>query len=145
MGSCAGNPVVRSGSTSNWRNWFIVFGGLFGALGVIAGAVGSHVLQERLPAAELAIFTTAITYLLVHSMVLFACGVALYSQNGNRWFKFAGGFLIVGIVLFCGGLIMRSVTASPLPGQIAPIGGSALILGWLAIAVGGLRKLGQSK
>ena len=134
---------MRADSQSNCRNWFIVFGGLFGALGVVAGAVGSHVLKERLPAADIAIFTTAITYLLLHAMLLVVCGLALYSSSHNRWFKFAGGFLIAGIVLFCGGLITRSVTGSPVPGPVAPIGGSLLILGWLAIAGGGLRKLEQ--
>ncbi len=108
-------------------------------MGVTAGALGSHVLAERLSNPELMIFTTAVTYMLVHSAVLFACGVALQSNKRNRWFKFAGGLLVVGILLFCGGLIMRSVTGSQLPGQFAPIGGSALILGWLAIAIGGLR------
>jgi uncharacterized membrane protein YgdD (TMEM256/DUF423 family) len=118
-------------------NWFITFSGLFGATGVICGALGSHVLKARIPASELEIFTTAIIYLLVHSVVLLVCGVALNVNEANLWFKLAGILLVVGILLFCGGLIMRSVTGIPLLGRVAPVGGSALILGWVAIAVGG--------
>ena len=127
------------GLTFDCRDWFMVCSGLFGAVGVIAGAIGSHLLQERLQTTEFAVFTTAITYLLLHSAVLFACGVALYSQADNRWFKLAGGFLVIGIVLFCGSLIIRSVTGSLFPTNVAPLGGSALILGWLFLAIGGLR------
>tara|TARA_Y100000588_G_scaffold385266_2_gene478206 strand:+ start:1698 stop:2066 length:369 start_codon:yes stop_codon:yes gene_type:complete len=122
-----------------------MFSGLFGAVGVIAGAVGTHLLQERLPPAEFVVFTTAITYLLLHSVALFGCGVALYSHADNRWFKLAGVFLVTGIVLFCGSLIIRSVTGSLFSAKIAPVGGSALILGWLFIAIGGFRLAGTSE
>ncbi len=136
---------MRSGLKSDCRDWFMVFSGLFGAVGVIAGATGSHLLQERLPTTEFAVFTIAITYLLLHSALLFACGVALYSHEDNRWFKLAGSFLVIGIVLFCGSLIIRSVTGNLFPANVAPFGGSALILGWLFIAIGGLRIVRCSK
>ncbi len=126
-------------------NWLLTFSGLFGALGVISGALGSHVLKTRLPAADLEVFNTAVIYLLVHSAVLLGCGVALSANEANLWFKLAGAFLVVGIVLFSGGLILRSVTGNVLFGQFAPIGGSALILGWVAIAIGGMVNIGQIK
>jgi uncharacterized membrane protein YgdD (TMEM256/DUF423 family) len=71
--------------------------------------------------------------------------VALNANEANLWFKLAGAFLVVGIVLFSGGLILRSVTGNVLFGQFAPIGGSTLILGWMAIAIGGMVNIGQIK
>jgi uncharacterized membrane protein YgdD (TMEM256/DUF423 family) len=126
-------------------NWLVAFSGLFGALGVISGALGSHALKTRLPASDLEVFNTAVIYLLVHSAVLLGCGVALNANEANLWLKLAGAFLVVGIVLFPGGLILRSVTGDTLFGQFAPIGGSALILGWVAIAIGGMVNIGQIK
>jgi uncharacterized membrane protein YgdD (TMEM256/DUF423 family) len=138
-------PVLNAERRSDGCNWFIVFSGLFGATGVIAGAIGSHVLSARIATEDLEIFSTVVLYLLVHASVLCLCGLTRHTQHGNRWFELAGWLLIVGIILFCGGLITRSIIASPLPGPIAPIGGSALILGWLAIAVGGWRNVEQLK
>ena len=126
-------------------NWLLTFGGLFGALGVISGALGSHALKMHLPVSALEVFNIAVIYLLVHSAVLIGCGVALNANEANLWLKLAGAFLVVGIVLFSGGLILRSMTGDMLFGQFAPIGGSALILGWLAIAISGMVNVGQIK
>ncbi len=126
-------------------NWFIGCGGLFGAVGVASGAIGSHILKTRLSSVELEIFSNAVIYLLVHSAVLLVCGVVLAGNNNNRWFKYAGILMVLGILLFCGGLMLRSVTGIPAYGTTAPIGGGALILAWLAIAVAGFAKLGQSR
>jgi uncharacterized membrane protein YgdD (TMEM256/DUF423 family) len=123
----------------------LALGGLFGALGVVSGALGSHVLKASLSAADFANFTTAVSYLLLHSAVLLLCGVLLGANKGNVWFKLAGGLLVVGILLFCGGLITRIVTGIPAFGRVVPIGGSALILAWLAIALGGIANIGKSR
>lgn len=126
-------------------NLFIAISGLFGTFGVVSGAVGSHVLQARLDAHAYGNFSTAVTYLLVHTVVLLVCGLMLDSTRANCWFKFAGIGLIIGILLFCGGLIMRTVTGIPALGRAAPIGGSALILAWVALMVGGLVNLKRSR
>ncbi|HJP34810.1 MAG TPA: DUF423 domain-containing protein, partial [Gammaproteobacteria bacterium] len=126
-------------------SWFFACGGVFGAIGVASGALGAHVLKERFDGATLEIYTTAVSYLLVHSVVLLVCGAVLRANESKRWFKFAGNLLIVGILLFCGGLITRAVTGIPTIGKVVPIGGMALILAWLAIAVGGITGVGKPK
>ena len=126
-------------------NWLLTFSGLFGALGVVSGALGSHALETRLSVSDLEVFNTAVIYLLVHSAVLLGCGVALNANGSNFWLKLAGAFLVVGIVLFSGGLILRSVTGDMLFGQFVPTGGSALIFGWLAIAISGMVNIGKIK
>jgi uncharacterized membrane protein YgdD (TMEM256/DUF423 family) len=107
--------------------------------------VGAHVLQAHLDAAAFETFSTAVTYLLLHAVVLLVCGLMLDSNRANLWFKLAGLLLVLGILLFSGGLMMRIVTGIPALARGAPLGGSALILAWVAIAVGGLVNPGQSR
>ena len=125
--------------------WVIPLAGLFGALGVVAGAIGSHVMKARLSGANFEIFTTAVTYLMLHAVVLLLCGVLIEVNKSNKWFKIAGILLVIGIVLFCGGLIVRVAADLAIFGKMAPMGGAALIGAWLAIAVGGIANYGQSK
>jgi uncharacterized membrane protein YgdD (TMEM256/DUF423 family) len=66
-------------------------------------------------------------------------------NKSNKWFKIAGILLVIGIVLFCGGLIVKVAADLAIFSKIAPMGGAALIGAWLAIAVGGIANYGQSK
>jgi len=125
--------------------WIIALAGLFGTLGVISGAIGSHVMKARLSVADFEIFNTAVTYCLLHAVVLLLCGVLIEANKSNKWFKIAGFLLVIGIVLFCGGLIVRVSADLAIFGKVAPIGGSALIGAWLAITVGGIMNFGQSR
>ncbi|MGR9090245.1 MAG: DUF423 domain-containing protein [Gammaproteobacteria bacterium] len=122
-----------------------VTAGLFGASAVALGAVGSHALRQRLPTADYEIFALATVYLLVHAGVLFGCGTAARRAERAAPFAVAGLLLIVGILLFCGGLMGRTVLGIPALGRLAPIGGSALMLGWLAIAAAGVLNYWRSR
>lgn len=45
----------------------------------------------------------------------------------------AGTLLIAGMGMFCGSLYHQALTKDPALRKIAPIGGVAMIAGWLAI------------
>ena len=45
----------------------------------------------------------------------------------------AGTLLIAGMGMFCGSLYHQSMTGDPALRKIAPMGGVAMIAGWLAI------------
>ena len=97
--------------------------GVCGAIGVATAAAASHGGK-----ADLGI---AANFLQLHAPVLI--GIALLARN--RVATAAGWVLIVGLALFCGDLAARSyLAASPLP-LAAPIGGLALIVGWLLVAL----------
>ena len=125
------------------NNWIIALSGVFGATGVVLGAVGSHVLKTQLSQQGFDLFNTAITYLLMHAVVLLLVGVIIGLYVENLWFKIAAGLFVVGIILFCGGLILRTTLNFTVLGSLAPIGGSALIFGWLALCVGGFANRGK--
>ena len=104
----------------------LVLAGLAGAAGVALAARGSHGGEANL--------AIAANFLLIHATALI--GIALLVANR---IAFAAGYvLVVGLVLFCGDLVMRAQFGMPLFPLAAPAGGIGLILGWLLLAVSGL-------
>jgi uncharacterized membrane protein YgdD (TMEM256/DUF423 family) len=131
------------------RRW-IAIGALLGALGVSFGAFGAHMLRDYLSdlgytgedlTRRLEIFATAIDYQLVHALALVFTGLALNSRAAASW-NVAAWLFLVGIVLFSGALkILTFASASwSWLGAVAPIGGISMIVGWVVLAVGALRK-----
>ncbi|MEX0610920.1 MAG: DUF423 domain-containing protein [Pirellulales bacterium] len=131
------------------QRW-IAIGAAFGALGVAFGAFGAHGLSDFLGAhgyageelsRRLAIFNTATHYQMLHAVALVITGLAL-EHRASKWWRFAAWSFLIGIVLFSG---LLKVLAFAEPqwnwlGAIVPIGGVALMFGWITLAVGALRK-----
>lgn len=112
------------------RLW-LALAGVNGFLGVGAGAVGWHWLSSDDFGKQM--FMMGAHYQVLHALALF--GVAwLADRTGNgRAAKAAGGLFTVGIVLFSGSLYLFGATATlPFTGS-APMGGLALMAGWLAL------------
>ncbi len=140
-------------TSSRW----IVLGGVMAALAVTLGAFAAHGLDrfclKKYPATEttkmtglevplawkrLNDFKTGAEYQMYHALGLIAVGVA-GTHGRSRWLNVAGWLFIVGIVLFSGSLYGITLTGRTILGMIAPIGGTAFILGWIALAVGACR------
>ncbi len=119
--------------------WMIRIGAIFGALAVIGGAFGGHLLQKTLEPQRLAIYETAIRYLFFHALALVLTGI-LMMTGGRTPLRWAGGFFVAGCVLFSGSLIVLVLTEIRAAGAITPVGGVALIAGWLALAAGAGRR-----
>lgn len=118
---------------------WIALGGLFGLLGVVAGAAGVHVLEGTLDADSLDTFETAVRFQMYHAIALLAVG-ALVSRWQNGSFKAAGWLFTAGIILFSGSLYLLAVTDVGLFGAIAPLGGLSLIAGWAALIFGAVQR-----
>lgn len=119
-------------------NWWILLAGLNGFLGVAAGAVGAHALQNRLDQRALELFETAARYQLFHALAL--VGVAWLAEHGATvWPKLAGGSFIAGILLFSGTLYVIALTGSRAFAFAAPFGGLFLLAGWLCLVIAGIR------
>lgn len=116
------------------RRW-VAMGALLGALGVLLGAFGAHVLEKRLPADLLAIFGTAARYHQVHALALVLVGLVADRWPERRLVDRAGGLLLAGIVLFSGSLYALSLTGVRMLGAITPFGGVALVAGWICLAL----------
>jgi uncharacterized membrane protein YgdD (TMEM256/DUF423 family) len=122
------------------RPWLATSGAL-GALGVVLGAFGAHLLRPWLPLQAMTIYETGIHYLLVHALALLATGLLLESFPGRRRILIwaARGFA-AGCALFSGSLVGLALTGWPWLGLLTPLGGIALVGAWLSVAIGFVRK-----
>jgi uncharacterized membrane protein YgdD (TMEM256/DUF423 family) len=107
----------------------VLAGGWCGALGVALSAMAAH---------RGGAFTgTAASFLLMHAPVFLAVGLL----GGNRILRTGCLILLVGLVVFSGDLLARDFLGSRLFPLAAPVGGTLLMAGWLAIAASALMPL----
>ncbi len=114
---------------------------LAGSTAVILGALGAHALKSRLVASgHVDAWRTAALYHAVHAVALVAALAIAHQANVHgdarmlkAWRRVAIAWL-AGIVLFSGSLYGLSLGAPSWLGPVTPLGGIALILGWLLIA-----------
>jgi uncharacterized membrane protein YgdD (TMEM256/DUF423 family) len=114
------------------RKTLAVAGALI-ALATALGAFGAHALKAHLSQDKLLVYETAVRYHFLHALGLLAIGVLLRSIDGEllRW---SATLLLIGIILFSGSLYLLTFGAPRFVGIITPIGGLALIAGWLLFA-----------
>jgi len=117
-----------------------VIGALNGAISVALGAFGAHALSARLDARSLEIFETAARYQAIHAVALLAVALLL-SRSPNGALTGAGWAFAAGIVLFSGSLYVLALSGVRTWGAVAPFGGTALLVGWILLAIGGWRAL----
>lgn len=115
-------------------NWWTV-GSLYGAASVAFGAFGAHGLKARgIPEAKVANWGTAAHYQLIHSVALLAVETA-YPGKQKIWAK---SLLTAGMTMFSGSiyLLVLDPQRFKVMGPVTPLGGTALITGWIALAIG---------
>ena len=111
---------------------------LFAACAVGMGAFGAHGLKQHFldkPAAG-GWWETATLYLLVHAIAV----AALASTS-----RAAGYCMLIGAFIFSGTLYAMALGAPTWLGAITPLGGTALILGWLVLTWDSFRKKTEGK
>jgi uncharacterized membrane protein YgdD (TMEM256/DUF423 family) len=116
---------------------FLLAGAVAGFVGVALGAFGAHGLRGRLSPEMLAVFETGVRYHLYHALALLLTAVAA-GRVDSRAVVAAGWLFVAGIVLFSGSLYLLAVTGMTVLGAITPIGGVALLAGWICLAVAAL-------
>ena len=116
----------------------VALGALSGAASVALGAAGAHVLGG-LPEVAANWFRTALQYQQFHALGIILAGLVA-ERAGNRWGLAAGGLMVVGTLLFSGNLYLRALADFHALHAVTPFGGGAFILGWLALAVGALKR-----
>lgn len=123
--------AVREASTQGWAALGVV-GALLMASGVGLGAFGAHGLEGSVTADRLDTFQTGVRYQLWH-------GLGVLGLVSLRRGRLAGWALAFGATIFAGSLYVLVLTDTPWLGAVAPIGGAAMVGGWLALAWAFLR------
>jgi uncharacterized membrane protein YgdD (TMEM256/DUF423 family) len=119
---------------------FLMAGSTFGVLAVIAGAFLAHQLKQKMPAAAIEVYETAVRYQFYHVFALMACGILAEKFSGSRM-RLAGNFFLAGILLFSGslyaisGFIAGGVSVPFFVGILTPMGGFSFILGWFFLTL----------
>jgi len=119
---------------SEQRFW-LAAGAISGLVAVAAGAFGAHALKD-LPPRYLDVFKTGAQYQMYHALALLA--VAWLGRG--RWTQGAGSCFLLGTLIFSGSLYVLALTQVDRWGAVTPIGGGLFLVGWLMLAVGGLRR-----
>lgn len=109
----------------------LIVAALAGASGVALGAFGAHGLRARLDEAALATWHTAVLYHLFHALALLA--LALFARATGRAVGLPAALFAAGIVLFSGSLYLLALTHWRWLGPLTPLGGVALLAGWLSL------------
>jgi uncharacterized membrane protein YgdD (TMEM256/DUF423 family) len=113
------------------------------ALGVMLGAMGAHLLRAQLSPDELRIYGTAVDYHFYNALGLLGIGAVARSLDAPL-LDWAAALILAGVVLFSGSLYGIAFGAPRALGMITPIGGLAMIAGWIVFAIAAARNDGRT-
>lgn len=116
----------------------IVVAAILGLTGVAAGAFGAHALDDRLDAAQLGAYETAVRYQLYHALALIGAAW-VGGLRPSRAAVASAGCMTIGVVLFSGSIYGLTLLGWKWLGPITPLGGLLLMIGWVLLAVAGTR------
>jgi len=114
---------------------FLIFSALFGLFAVALGAFAAHGLKARLTVESLTVFQTGVQYQVYHALALLAL-VGLHQWLGGKaLFNWAGGFWVLGVLLFSGSLYALALGGPRWLGPVTPLGGLCFLLGWACLVL----------
>lgn len=119
------------------RKWLFI-AAILGGLGVTLAAFGQHALAGRLEQRMLAAFATGAQYQITHAL---AIGLAALAARGaaQELAQRAALLFFAGILLFSGSLYGLALSGMHVLAFITPLGGLALIAGWIVLALAALK------
>lgn len=110
---------------------FFTIGTLLAFLAVAAGALGAHALRGRLTPDLLTVWEIGARYGFYHAVALLIIALAERSWSGPGWAA-AGWLFVLGTTVFSGSLFALALTGASWLGALTPLGGLALLLGWIS-------------
>ena len=117
------------------NDWVLFIGCVIMAAGILLAAAGSHLLDAG-KAKEL--WQTANIMHLVHGLGLICLSMLRpVSKKSKRYFcwHIAVIAILVGLILFCLQLYLKSLQIEFLPGRLTPIGGMSFVVAWVCASM----------
>lgn len=112
-------------------------GSILGCLAVALGAFGAHALRGVIGSQALGWWQTAVQYQMWHALAVLALGL---SRLG--WAPLPAFVLAAGSLVFSGTLYVMALGGPHWLGTVTPLGGFAMICGWVLLAWRALRSAG---
>jgi len=103
--------------------------------GLILGALGTHLVADRVSARELASYETAVLYQLLHALGLVLVGVLARSSVVTARLRWSACLMGLGSVLFSGSIYLTTAGAPHWVLSVAPTGGLLLMASWGMLAL----------
>lgn len=116
---------------------FLAIAGLAGAVSVAIEAFARHALAGDAYHQELV--SIAARYGLLHAVALLGLALFLLRTETRFLIVAAGFFFVLGLLLFCGTLDLIALGGPAGLVVLTPWGGTAFIVGWIALFLAALR------
>ena len=126
--------TMRSGAAEagSRLRWPALAAAAAGASAVLLGALGAHALRMELSVRMLEIWETAVRFQFWHALALAVCALPARRSHAGQ---LSALLFTLGILLFCGSLYALALGAPRVVGIVTPLGGIALVGGWIALGV----------
>lgn len=111
---------------------FLAIAAISGALAVLLGAFGAHMLKQTVSSELLEVYKTGVQYQFYHTFALLAVGI-IGRQYPSGILKWSGYLFIAGTAIFSGFLYLLAITGIKALGMIVPIGGLLLVAAWICL------------
>ena len=122
---------------------FLMAASISGFLAVAIGAFGAHGLKQKISEEMMAVYQTGVQYHFYHTLALLGVGILLQQFPHSLALKVSGWGMLVGMLVFSGSVYLLVLSGTRWLGAITPIGGLALLVAWLALAVGIYQSVGR--
>ena len=113
---------------------YFTIGAISTAIAIALGAFGAHGLEDKLTEHYLAVFETGVRYQMYSSLGLMLIGLLSQYIGRSKAIVHGARLVIIGMIIFSGSLYILSTTGFSKLGMITPLGGVAMIAGWIFIA-----------
>lgn len=111
---------------------FFMIGSILGGIAVTTGVFGAHGLKKWVTPELLETWDKAVHYQMYHALALLILAWAVTNwPSQSRLLGMGGWFTLAGVILFSGSLYLLVLTGVKWLGAITPLGGVALVAGWI--------------
>ena len=117
----------------------LLFAAASGFVATAMGAFAAHALRGRLDADAIGWLETGVRYQFFHTLALLGLSIWLH-QAATLLLQWSGRAFMAGILLFSGSLYLMALTGWRGFAWATPIGGLALLAGWLLLALAAFRR-----
>lgn len=133
-------PVTTRADGATHRDAMLICAGLHGATAIGLGAYAAHGMEASFGVQAAEWSETAAFYQLVHAAALVPIALIRHWSSDpsfRRALAVAGWAFAVGAALFAGALYGLAFTGVGAFGRMAPVGGLAMLIGWISVAAAG--------